>query len=144
MKWSDGEPATSEDARYTYQLVLDATAKSDASEDGFYLGQGYLEPYLTNAGIDGGQRAGPETLVVETEFPNTLLLQAYVPILPKHIWSKYTHRGDRQRGRRDSFTNEPPVVGTGPYQAVEWEPGDFIRFARNPNYWGESRAPRTR
>ena len=42
------------------------------------------------------------------------------------------------------FTNEPPVVGTGPYQAVEWKPGEFIRFARNPNYWGERRAPPTR
>src|SRR5687768_16911273 len=48
MKWSDGEPATSEDARYTYQLVLDAVEKSNASEDGYYLGAGYLEPYLTN------------------------------------------------------------------------------------------------
>ena len=34
MQWSDGEPATSEDARWTYQLVLDAVA----SEDGHRLG----------------------------------------------------------------------------------------------------------
>ena len=59
MKWSDGTPATAEDAAYTYQLVLDATAKSNASEDGFYLGQGYLEPYLTNAGLVSVERAGP-------------------------------------------------------------------------------------
>ena len=26
MKWSDGQPATCEDARYTYQFVLDAVA----------------------------------------------------------------------------------------------------------------------
>ena len=52
MKWSDGEPATSEDARWTYQLVLDAVA----SEAG-YLGSGYLEPYLTNAGLKTVDRA---------------------------------------------------------------------------------------
>ena len=40
MKWSDGTPATSDDALYTFQLVLDATERSDASEDGFYLGAG--------------------------------------------------------------------------------------------------------
>src|SRR3989337_1522734 len=34
MKWSDGTPATSEDARYTYQLALDAAAASQPSEAG--------------------------------------------------------------------------------------------------------------
>ena len=140
MLWSDGEPATSEDARYTYQLVIDAADKSEASEDGYYLGQGYLEPYLTNAGITAVSAPDPETLVVETEFENTLLLQAYVPILPKHIWSKYTIDEIANAADVTPFTNEPPVVGTGPYQAVEWEPGNFIRFARNPNYWGEEGA----
>ena len=46
MKWSDGEPATSEDARWTYQLVLDGVARSAATS-----APGYLEPYLTNAGV---------------------------------------------------------------------------------------------
>ena len=141
MKWSDGEPATSEDARYTYQLVLDAAAKSEASEDGYYLGQGYLEPYLTNAGITAVSAPDPETLVVETEFANTLLLQAYVPDPSEaHLGGAHARRDRRTRADVTLFTNEPPVVGTGPYQAVEWEPGEFIRFARNPNYWGEQGA----
>ena len=37
-----------------------------------------------------GRRARRQTLVATTEFPTTLLTQAYVPILPKHIWAKYT------------------------------------------------------
>jgi peptide/nickel transport system substrate-binding protein len=130
MKWSDGEPATSEDARWTYQLVLDAVA------DEVTLGSGYLEPYLTNAGIKTVTAPDPLTLVVETEFPTTLLTQAYVPILPKHIWSKYTLEQIASSEADDFFKNDPPVVGTGPYQAVEFKPGEFIRFARNPNYWG--------
>lgn len=135
MKWSDGTPATSEDARYTYQLVLDADAKSQASEDGYYLGAGYLEPYLLNAGVTAVSAPDPGTLVVETSFANTLLLQAYVPILPKHIWSRYT-LDDIANVSETPFLNQPKIVGTGPYQAVEWQPGEFIRFARNPNYWG--------
>lgn len=140
MKWSDGTPATAEDAEYTYQLVIDATAKSDASEDGFYLGQGYLEPYLTNAGLVSVDAPDPETLVVETEFANTLLLQSYVPILPKHVWSTHTLEEIGLAADAEPFTNEPPIVGTGPYQAVQWEAGNFVRFARNPNYWGEQGA----
>jgi peptide/nickel transport system substrate-binding protein len=136
MKWSDGQPATADDVEYTYQLVLDAVAKSDASEDGFYLGQGYLEPYLTNAGVTKVEAIDPTTVTVTTEFANTLLLQSYVPILPKHIWSKYSIEEIANAADVKPFLNEPTVVGTGPYQAVEWKAGEFIRFARNPNYWG--------
>ncbi|HEY4633864.1 MAG TPA: ABC transporter substrate-binding protein [Candidatus Limnocylindrales bacterium] len=135
MTWSDGTPATSEDARYTYQLVLDGVA----SERG-YLGSGYLEPYLTNAGISTVTAPDPLTLVVTTEFPTTLLTQAYVPILPKHIWEQYTIAQIGDDTADGFFRNEPPVVGTGPYQAVEWEPGQFIRFARNESYWGDKGA----
>jgi peptide/nickel transport system substrate-binding protein len=135
MTWSDGTPATSEDARYTYQLVLDGVA----SERG-YLGSGYLEPYLTNAGIATVTAPDPLTLVVTTEFPTTLLTQAYVPILPKHIWEQYTIAQIGDDTADGFFRNEPPVVGTGPYQAVEWEPGQFIRFVRNESYWGDQGA----
>ena len=44
MKWSDGQPATSEDARWTFQTILDGAASERT-----YLGQGYLEPYLLDA-----------------------------------------------------------------------------------------------
>ena len=133
MKWSDGTPATSEDARWTFQTVLDA-----ADTELGYLGQGYLEPYLTDAaGMTSVSAPDPQTLVVETDFPNALILQAYVPILPKHIWAKHSIDEIGNPENANFFKNEPPVVGTGPYQAVEWAPGDFIRFARNPNYWGE-------
>ena len=135
MLWSDGEPATAEDARWTYQLILDA-----AETETGYLGQGYLDGYLTNAGVTSVEAPDPETLVVTTEFPNTLLLQAYVPILPKHIWSEYSLEQIGDTTVDGYFANEPTVVGTGPYQAVEWEPGGFIRFQRNENYWGEQGA----
>lgn len=131
MLWSDGEPATAEDARYTYQLVIDAT------EQELTLGFGYLEPYLTNAGIVSVSAPDPQTLVVETEFENTLLTQAYVPILPKHVWEAYSLEEIANAEDVDPFLNQPPVVGTGPYQAAEWEAGDFIRFVRNPNDWRE-------
>ena len=131
MKWSDGQPATCEDARWTYQLVLDAVA----SEAG-YIGSGYLEPYLTNAGLKAVECTDDLTLVVTTEFPTTLLTQAYVPILPKHVWDKYTLDQIGNSETEGFFENQPPVVGTGPYVAVEWTPGQFIRFARNESYWG--------
>ena len=137
MTWSDGEPATCEDARWTYQLVLDAVA-SDAGGLGSY----YIEPYLTNAGLSAVECTDELTFVVTTEFPTTLLTQAYVPILPEHIWGEYSLDQIGNSEADGYFSNEPPVVGTGPYQAVEWEPGNFIRFERNESYWGDKGAAR--
>jgi peptide/nickel transport system substrate-binding protein len=136
MKWSDGEPATCEDARWTYQFVLDTVA----SEAG-YVGSGYLEPYLTNAGLTSVVCAPGNNLIVRTEFPTTLITQAYVPILPKHIWSKYTLDQVSDTTIEGYFDNAPPVVGSGPYVAIEWDPGKFIRMARNENYWGKPGVP---
>jgi peptide/nickel transport system substrate-binding protein len=124
MKWSDGQPATSEDARSTIQLVLDA-AKAGAS-----LGFGYLDPYVTYAGVESVAATDPTTLVITTKYPTDRVLSMVVPILPKHVWGKETPKtvGD--------FANAVPVVGTGPYQAVEWKTGQYARFVRNPYYWG--------
>ena len=60
MTWSDGEPATCEDARWTYQLVLDLL-ETEYGGLGSYL----FEPYLTNAGLESVVCEG-ESLVVTT------------------------------------------------------------------------------
>jgi len=134
MKWSDGEPATADDAAYTYQLVIDAMAEE------LTLGSGYIDGYLSSAGLKSVTATDPETLVVETATPTALLIPAYVPILPKHIWEKYSLEQIANAEADGFFANDPPVVGTGPYTAVEYEPGQFMRFARNPNYWGKQGA----
>lgn len=135
MLWSDGQPATCEDARWTYQFVLDAVD----SERGF-VGSGYLEPYLTNTGLDSVECSDDLTLVAHTKHPSTLLTQAYIPILPAHIWSNYTMDEIGRRNDPNFFANEPPVVGSGPYVATEWDPPSFIKMERNPNYWGDKTA----
>ena len=134
MKWSDGQPATAEDAAYTYQLAIDA-AKQELT-----MGSGYIDGYLSSAGLKSVKATDPTTLVVETDTATALLLPAYVPILPKHIWSKYTLKQIADAEAEGAFLNNAPVVGTGPYTAVEYKPGEFMRFARNPNYWGKQGA----
>lgn len=136
MLWSDGQPATCEDARWTFQFVLDVVASARG-----YVGSGYLEPYLTNTGLDEVSCDG-NTLVAHTEHPSTLLTQAYIPILPKHIWSQYSMDQIGRRNEPGHFANDQfPVVGSGPYVATSWEKGSFIRMSRNPNYWGEPGVP---
>ena len=124
MRWSDGQPATSEDARWTLQLVLDAVNAES------YVGLGYLDPDLANAGVTKVEAPDAETLVLTNTDPSERILQMYIPILPVHVWK------DQTLDTIGEFANEAPVVGSGPYQAVQWETGQFARFVRNPNYWG--------
>ena len=126
MKWSDGQPATAEDACFSWQLAIDSIAANGSGS----LGAGYIDPGLADAGVTKVDCPDATTMIATTDDASNRILQTYLPIIPKHIWSKETSStiGDA------TFTG--PLVGTGPYQAVEWQTGQFIRFQRNPNYWG--------
>ena len=124
MKWSDGQPATSADVVYTYNLELKGT-KNDG-----VVGAGYLDPYLKAAFVTGVTAPDPSTVVITTSQPTTKLTHVYIPILPEHIWKAVTPTGVA------NYPNKPPIVGTGPYQVVEFKLGQYVRLVRNPNYWG--------
>jgi peptide/nickel transport system substrate-binding protein len=122
--WSDGQPATAEDARWTLQYYL------DAQKAGKSLGYGYLDPYVLNAAITKVEAPDDNTLVVTTSRPNDRILQMYLPILPEHIWKGVTI------DKLADFQNSAPVVGSGPYQVQEWKKGESARLFRNDKYWG--------
>jgi peptide/nickel transport system substrate-binding protein len=126
-KWSDGEPATSEDACYSWGLAL------AANKDESYIGSGYLDPGTKDAGVTKVECPDPTTFIAYTTDPSDRIFQVYVPILPKHIWGKddYKKIGDE--------TFDAPLVGTGPYTLQEWKTGQFARFVRNPNWWGANK-----
>ena len=125
MKWSDGQPATAEDACFSWQLGVDALAAEES------LGAGYLEPSMSDAGVTKVECPDATTLIATTDDASDRVLQIALPIIPKHIWGKETY------ATIGKATFDPPLVGTGPYQAVEWQTGQFIRLERNENYWGD-------
>ncbi len=126
MTWSDGEPATAADACFSWQLALDAIADGGAGS----LGAGYLDPGLDDAAVTAVECPDANTMIATTDDASDRILQTYLPIIPQHIW------GEEDHTTIGEAVFEPPLVGTGPYQAVEWQTGQFIRFERNPNYWG--------
>ncbi len=130
MKWSDGEPATAEDACFSWQLAIDAIADGGAGS----LGAGYLDPGLDDAKVTKVECPDATTMIATTDDASDRILQTYLPIIPKHVWGKETHKtiGDA----KFEVSADKPIVGTGKYQAVDWQTGQFARFVRNPNYWG--------
>jgi peptide/nickel transport system substrate-binding protein len=123
--WSDGQPATSEDARFSIQLLLDAIN----GDEGF-LCLGYIDPYLVNAAVSSVSAPDPQTLVVTLDRANDRILKTYVPVIPAHVWADKA-----ETICDDQF--QTPIVGSGPYQAQEWETGQFVRFTKNPNFGAE-------
>lgn len=124
MKWSDGTPATAQDACYSWGLAVAAIA------DEANIGAGYLDPNLKDAGVTKVECPDDETMIAYTTDASDRIFQVYLPIIPKHIWgaNDYTAIGEAKF--------EVPLVGTGPYTLAEWKTSEYARFVRNPNYWG--------
>ena len=89
---------------------------------------GYLDSYVGDAGVtaveapdptDAGRDHGPAR--------TTRSCGPTCRSCPKHIW-KDDHPGQASPTSRTT----PPVVGSGPYQAVEWETGQFVRLREEP------------
>ncbi len=128
MKWSDGQPATSADACFSWGLGV-AAIKDEAN-----IGAGYLDPSLKDAGVTAVSCPDDQTMIATTADASDRVLQVYLPIIPKHVWGKETYKtiGDAK------FV--APLVGSGPYTAAEWKTSQFVRFVRNPDYWGKQGA----
>ena len=119
-------------------LLLAARTRRDQGEQGRKRlpGAGYLDPTLKDAGVTAVDCTDPTKMVVTTDDPSDRVLQVAMPIIPKHVWGKETYKTIAREAKFD-----PPLVGTGPYTAVEWQTGQFIQLVRNPNYWGTKTYP---
>jgi peptide/nickel transport system substrate-binding protein len=113
--WSDGEPFTADDVVWTYEFVM-----SDPSN--YYAG------YVTY--FDSVEKVDDLTVKITTSKVKANMLNLWIPIVPEHIWSKVP-----KKLITSTYPNEPPVVGTGPFQVVEWKKGDYVRLVRNDKYW---------
>jgi peptide/nickel transport system substrate-binding protein len=113
--WSDGQAFTANDVVWTYKYVM-----KDSSN--YYAG--YVTYFTDVKAIDD------LTVQITTSKPKGNMLNLWVPILPEHIWSKVD-----PKTITTSFQNSPPVVGTGPFQVVEYKKSNFTRLVANKHYW---------
>jgi len=114
-KWSDGMPVTVEDVIFTYDLL---------EEKG-------RPPYnARKAKIASIEKTGERKVrfnfneKADREYP---LIIALNPVLPKHAIDFDTF---------DQSSIEP-MIGSGPYVMDEINPGKFITYKRDENYWAK-------
>jgi len=115
VKWQDGVAFTSKDVVFTFDYIIKNQMSNFTSYTDF---------------IDKVVAVDPLTVKFICSKPKANMLQNTVFILPEHIWSKVSGKV-----AANSFTNDPPIVGTGPFQVVEWKRGDFVRAVANKDYW---------
>ena len=124
VKWSDGTPFSADDVVFTYEYVSNkATAATTAAT---YSAVGKVEA------IDD------TTVKVSFNDVNPAWALPFVGveglILPRHIFEKYVGAQ-----AREAPENLKPI-GTGPYQVVDFKPGDVVIYEPN-QYFREEDKP---
>ncbi len=114
LKWSDGEPLTSDDIKFTWEAVSNP-ASGNVLSLGFDL-------------IDSIETPDDQTAVIHYTEANQAYLQQFMyGIMPRHA----TGAPDEML---DWAWNRNPV-SAGPYVVSEWNSGESIIMERNPNYF---------
>ncbi|WP_166397086.1 ABC transporter substrate-binding protein [Rubrobacter marinus] len=120
LTWSDGEPLTSADARFTYEQIMNPDNQ-----------------IITREGFDKiTEFETPDERTVRMVFSEpyalwqTLLGGSNGFILPEHVYAEEDF---------NTAMNEE-IVGSGPFVFDEFRRGESLRVTRNENYWGEAPA----
>ncbi len=122
LKWSDGQPITADDVKFTYSLAQDDAYKAFASPR-----RGDLSKYIKS--ID---TPDPQTVVMNMTqvFAPFLASHGQYGILPKHVLGTM----DATALNTADF-NSAPSVTNGAFKFVRWDKGAQVTMARNDNYW---------
>src|SRR4030042_1310814 len=123
--WSDGEPITSADFKFTFDMIM-----SDTNAVNTRSPYDQIESFET-----------PDATTVVITFPEpfapwlSLLFSgstSRAPIIPEHVL-RPVFEADGTLDNAD--WNIAPTVGCGPFVFDEWESGSFARFVANDNFW---------
>lgn len=117
IKFHDGKPMTAKDIVFTYNFY-------QAHED-----FPYLNAYT--AYIDKTEAPDDYTVVVSLTdaIPNIESQLVYMYILPEHIWADYAE------GAASTEFENVEMIGTGPFQMVEYKQGEFIHLKANKDHF---------
>lgn len=129
LTWNDGEPLTSADVLFTYNVLANPKSKSSATAF-FQTVEGVSEVADGKADTVSGFSAPDEqTFVVKTTEPNYGLLAQLGPllILPEHVL------GDIPIDQLyDDEYFKKPTVTSGPFKFEEYKTSQYVKVVANP------------
>lgn len=123
IMWSDGQPLTAHDFKWTYDQVINP-------DNGFpYLSQ--LEFITSFEALDDYTL---EIKIDEIYAPALGQMSGLITPLPKHVWENLPWDDPE----RNPEINRPSVV-SGPYKLAEWARDQRAVFEANESYWYRGR-----
>lgn len=119
LKWSDGEPLTSDDVKFTVEVLSNPGSGALTGTGGF--------DQITSVETPDDLTA---VLTYSNPYPGYLNQFAY-GLFPRHA------TGDPKQMAEWAWNRIP--VGAGPFILSEWASGESITLMRNPNYFEEGK-----
>ena len=116
VTWQDGQPLTARDIAFTFNYIVDNETST---------------PSVYTEDITHATAVNDYEVQIQTKKPKANMLQMGVSIVPEHIWSRVPGKA-----AVTTYVSRPPIVGSGPFQVVDFQPNKFVRFVANKNYWG--------
>lgn len=116
VNWSDGQPFTADDAKFTFDTIMDPKTQT--------VRKSLYDKVQTFTVVD------PNTFEVKLKevYCPFLISSMTMGLVPKHLLAQSADIN------KDDFNTKHPV-GTGPYTFVEWVNGDHVTLQGNPHYW---------
>ncbi|MFQ5510524.1 MAG: peptide ABC transporter substrate-binding protein [Candidatus Krumholzibacteriia bacterium] len=118
--WQDGEPVTSGDVRFTYEVIMDPRVNVESREGWDVIDR--LETPDAYTAVFYLKRPYPD-FVGETFYDES--------VLPAHVLRGETGK----RFHISSYHHHP--LGSGPFKVREWVRGSHIELVKNERYYGE-------
>jgi peptide/nickel transport system substrate-binding protein len=112
-RFSDGSPVTPEDVLWSFETLSTQGSPRYAS---------------AWAKIAKAEQTGPRSVrfTFNTQDRELPLILGLRPILKKAQWD----------GKDFTVSSLDPIIGSGPYMVGPLEPGRFISYVKNPDWWG--------
>jgi peptide/nickel transport system substrate-binding protein len=120
VKWHDGQPFTSKDVKFTFDMLReapDAPAKLRINPRKDWY-----------ANVEAVETPDAFTAVFRLKKPQPSLLlmlaSGYTPVYAAHV---------------PPANYRTTCVGTGPFKVKEWRKGEFVEYVKNPDYFVKGR-----
>jgi peptide/nickel transport system substrate-binding protein len=131
VKWHDGQDFTADDVVFTFTSLASPNYVGGAeSRVSSIVG---VPEYTAGTAqtVSGIKKVNDYTVSFELTEPNAAFLgQLYTSVLPEHILAGI----DPGEWDKADFNRAP--IGTGKYEFVKWESGQYIELVKNPDYFG--------
>ncbi|MGC3981190.1 MAG: peptide ABC transporter substrate-binding protein [Steroidobacteraceae bacterium] len=136
-KWSNGEPVTAEDFRWSWWRALQPKLGNEYAYMMYAIvnAENYFTEKITDFSQVGVHVVDDYTLEVKLKDPIPYFLQlldhhTFFPV-PRKVIEKY----DGVTNKFSGWTRAGRMISNGPFRLTDWKLNKYVKVEKNPYYW---------